>query len=345
MNRPRIPGKWMAATLAVGVTFGSGWSIPVFGPIAPIASAEQAAAIANWNSSERAALIKRLAMCDKAADDFYSDPGNARYLAVKAASDKARALLLDPNTSSSKLNAAYHTLDSALAAYIEDYIRDASILERQTFQTARMLNDSIGTAPGTYPQEAADTMMAIIAEAQAAAYDPNITVPQLREQYLKYIEGTAVLRDSMNLDHSQRLGQLNQQRQTIAELSANLPNTADYSKLLSAFHAQANGLEALLADNSGLLPIECAALCVQNAYTALTEGLQLAGELDQASKLLDSPKGIRSGQYPSSAFGELRKAINKSASVLTKASPPEQLNASRAALAEAVLKFRSTLRP
>jgi len=199
----------MAATLAVGVTFGSGWSIPVFGPIAPIASAEQAAAIANWNSSERAALIKRLAMCDKAADDFYSDPGNARYLAVKAASDKARALLLDPNTSSSKLNAAYHTLDSALAAYIEDYIRDASILERQTFQTARMLNDSIGTAPGTYPQEAADTMMAIIAEAQAAAYDPNITVPQLREQYLKYIEPLAAARptESTASDDCGTLGQ------------------------------------------------------------------------------------------------------------------------------------------
>lgn len=334
----------MAATLAFGTLLGGMTALPLPSSTAYAASAESYAA--NGVSAERSALLKMLAMCQWASGDFYSDPANARYQAVKAASDQANNLLFDPDTSSSKLTASYNTLNSALDAYIADYIRDASVLERQTFQMSRMLNASIGTAPGTYPQQAADAMFVIIDQAQAVAYDQNATVQQFREQYRKYVEGAAALRDSANFDRADRSSALSAQRQEIDALAATLPGDENYAKLLAAFRTQADRLEVLLNDSSsGLLAVESAGRCVQTAYDALQEGGQLASELNEARKLLDSPKGIRSGQYPSSSFGELRKSINKSASVLSKVSTQSQLTAARTSLAEAVVKFKSALRP
>ncbi len=343
MNRFKLPGAqtWMAATLAFGTLLGGTVAVPLPGTSAYAASADSTAA--NWDTAERSTLIKMLAMCEWASGDFYSDPANARYQAVKAASDQANALLLDLNTSSSKLTASYNTLNSALDAYIADYIRDASILERQTFQMSRMLNATTGTAPGNYPQEAADAMFAIIEQAQAVAYDPNATVQQFREQYRKYVEGAAALRDSANFDRADRLSKLAAQRQEIAALSTPLPSGENYAKLLAAFNSQADQLEVLLNGSSGLLAVNCASGCLQTNYEALKEGVQLGNELTEARKLLDSPKGIRSGQYPSSSFGELRKAINKSAAILTKGSTQAQLREARASLAQAVVQFKSTL--
>lgn len=350
MNRLKVPRpkKWTAATLAFGLAFGGMWSVPALGSTTYAASDGQTIASAmpttQWNTPERIALLKELAMCERAAGDFYSDPDNARYQAVKAATDQSRILLLDPTTSSSKLNTAYHTLDSALNAYITDYIRDASVLERQTFQMVRMLNASIGTTPGTYPQDAADTMFAIIDEAQAVAYDETATVQQFREQYRNYIAGSAVLQDAMNFDRAERLGVLAAQRQTAEQLIDGSTGSAGYEKLLNDFRTQANGLESLLNGTSGLLAVEAATRNVQTTYDALIEGSQLSNELAQARQLLDSPKGIRSGQYPSSSFGELRKAINKSSLTLSRTSTQAQLTSARTSLAEAVGKFRSTLR-
>ncbi|NGZ75640.1 hypothetical protein [Saccharibacillus alkalitolerans] len=347
MNRFKGSGikKGAAAALALAVTFGGVSLAPGLEATAYADSAEQTISTSYWNSTERTALLKMLAMCEKASDDFYSDPDNTRYQAVKTASDSARALLLDPAASSSKLNSAFHNLDGALTAYIDDYIRDASILERQTFQMARMLNGSIGTTPNTYPQEAADVMFAVIEQAQAVAYSESATTAEFREQYRKYVEASAVLRDAMNLDRADRLNQLTAQKQSVEALAASAPANEDYAKLLNAFRVQADGLEALLNGTSGLLAIDGAARCVQSAHDALVEGLQLAREVSEARQLLDSPKGIRSGQRPSSAFGELRKAINKSNTVLSKTSTQNQLNAARLSLAEAVAKFNSALRP
>ncbi|OWA33636.1 hypothetical protein B9G55_20005 [Saccharibacillus sp. O16] len=344
MNRFKLPGahRWMAAALAFGTLLGGAAVLPSPGTTAYAASDDPAA---NVNDAERSALIQMLAMCEWASGDFYSDPANARYQAVKTASDQANILLLNPDTSSTKLTTSYNLLNSALDAYITDYIRDASILERQTFQMSRMLNASVGTAPGTYPQEAADAMFTVINQAQTVAYDPNATVQQFREQYRKYVEGAALLRNSTNFDRTARLSELNVQRQEIAALSANLPSDENYTKLLAAFNKQADQLESLLNGSSGLLAVESAAHCVQTSYDALKEGIQLGNELNQARKLLDSPKGIRSGQYPSSSFGELHKSINKSASVLSKGSTQPQLTAARTSLAEAVVKFKSALRP
>lgn len=353
LNRLKVPRvrRWTATTLAFGIAFGGVWSVPAFGPTTYAASVDQAASLTtttppiNWNTAERVALLKELAMCEWASGDFYSDPDNARYQAVKAASDQSRILLLDPTTSSTKLTAAYNTLDSALTAYIEDYIRDASILERQTFQMVRMLNASIGTTPGTYPQDAADHMFTIIDQAQTVAYDQTATVQQFRDEYRNYIDGAAGLRDVMNFDRAERLSTLSTQRQEAEQLAAGSANDPDVQRLLNDFRSQANGLESLLTGTSGLLAVEAATRNVQTTYDLLLEGLQLTNELTQARKLLDSPKGIRSGQYPSSSFGELRKAINKSALTLSRTSTQAQLNAARTTLAEAVVRFHSTLRP
>lgn len=346
-----LPGmkKCAAATLACGILFSGTFYGNVFNSLTYAAAdsvdiqASQAQGV-DWNKPEKALMIKKLATSSWAAGDFYSDPDNARYQAVKAASDQCYALLLDPTTSTSKLNAASNTLDSALTAYIEEYIRDASLLERQTFQMVRMLNSSIGTIPGTYPQSAADTMFAIIDQAQAVAYDETATVQQFRQEYRNYVDGAAALRDGMNFDRTEKLNALGVKRQEAEQLAAGQSNNVDVQKLLNDFRTQANGLETLLTGTSGLLTVEAAERNVQTTYDKLAEGVQLSDELTQARKLLDSPKGIRSGQYPSSSFGELRKAINKSALTLSRTSTQVQLQEARTSLAEAVVRFHSTLR-
>lgn len=346
-----LPGmkKCAAATLACGILFSGTFYGNVFNSSTYAATdsadiqASQSQSV-DWNKPEKVAMIKKLATSSWAAGDFYSDPDNARYQAVKAASDQCYMLLLDPTTSTSKLNAASAALDSALTAYIEEYIRDASLLERQTFQMVRMLNSSIGTTPGTYPQSAADSMFAIIDQAQAVAYDETATVQQFRQEYRNYIDGAAALRDGMHFDRTQKLNALDVKRQEAEQSAAGQSTDADVQKLLNDFRVQANGLQSLLTGTSGLLIVEAAERNVQTTYDKLAEGVQLSDELTQARRLLDSPKGIRSGQYPSSSFGELRKAINKCALTLSRTSTQTQLKETRSSLAEAVVRFQSTLR-
>ncbi|MDO3410836.1 hypothetical protein QWJ34_13770 [Saccharibacillus sp. CPCC 101409] len=345
MNRIKLPGmrKWLPVALACTVTLG-GVALSPFSESSVYAASSAEQSAVDWTSPARSSLLRVISASARASDDFYSDPDNAKYVEVKSAVDRARALLQETDVTSTKLASAERSLSAALDAYIKEYIRDASILERQTFQTARMLSNAAGTTPGKYPQQAVDAMLAVIDQAQAVAYDPNATPEQLRSAYRKYVDGFAVLQESRIYDQGSYAASLDAKRQNIQARLSELQSREDFAKLTASFEAHAAGLDRLLAANATQLAVEGADRAVQSAYEALTEGLNLAADLAQARSLMDSsPKGIRSGQYPSSAFGELRRAINQAASSLSGSAGASKLTEARASLGKAVEKFKSTV--
>ena len=265
---------WVSTTLVCSLVLG-GTSISLSWPTYAATASEQAqtsqATNMNWNQPEKKALLHELAMSDWAAEDFYRDPDNEEYQAVKAASDKAYTLLLQPATTTAQLKAATLTLKSKLDAYIHLYIQDASIVERQTFQMVRVLQSSIGTTPGTYPQDAADEMYAVIEKVQSVVYDESANVEQFRQAYRCYIAGAVQLQDRMNIDRHERLSRLETQIQQAEEWIAHHPNNPELQKMKVDFDRQASDLETLLNSKSGVLVIEAASRNVEATYERLEE--------------------------------------------------------------------------
>ncbi|MDO3411954.1 hypothetical protein QWJ34_19485 [Saccharibacillus sp. CPCC 101409] len=122
------------------------------------------------------------------------------------------------------------------------------------------------------------------------------------------------------------------------------------SQQAASFDAAVQELETLLATSAQPEPITSAFAKVKAAYEALPQGgsssSALAADIAAARELLNLPKGIRSGQYPASAFGDLRRAINEASLVLNrKSSTSAQLEQARTKLVAAVAQFHSRKKP
>ncbi|CAM3640707.1 MULTISPECIES: hypothetical protein [Saccharibacillus] len=117
----------------------------------------------------------------------------------------------------------------------------------------------------------------------------------------------------------------------------------------AGFDAAVRELETRLATFGAPEAIEAAFAGVRAAYASLPEsGTPAAGlsaDLAAARALLDLPRGIRSGQYPASAFGALRRAINEAQRALEKVGTDARLAQARSALASAVSAFRAKQKP
>ncbi|MCQ4087068.1 hypothetical protein [Saccharibacillus sp. JS10] len=265
---------WVSTTLACSLLLGGtsiSLSLPTYAATVSEQTQTSQTTNTNWNQPEKKALLHELAMSDWAAEDFYRDPDNEEYQAVKAASDKAYKLLLHPSTTTAQLKAATLTLKKKLDAYINLYIQDASIVERQTFQMVRVLQSSVGTTPGTYPQDAADDMYAVIEQVQSVVYDESANIEQFRQAYRSYIAGAVQLRDRMNIDRSERLNHLQIQIEQAEEWINQQPDSSELQKLKADFDRQTSDLETLLNSKSVLLVIEAASRSVEAAYERLKQ--------------------------------------------------------------------------
>lgn len=121
------------------------------------------------------------------------------------------------------------------------------------------------------------------------------------------------------------------------------------SQQTAAFDTAVKELEKQLVVSAAPAPIASAFAQIKTAYEALPQGgnpaSALAVDIEAARLLLNLPKGIRPGQYPASAFGTLRRAINEAQRVLEKGSTPEQFLQAQSKLDAAVADFHSKKKP
>ena len=217
-------------------------------------------------------------------------------------------------------------------AYIKHYIRG-------------LLNyDLVPEANPTskYPQEAIDSAIAKLKELDARVPIVGLEPEAYMQAYMEYLSIRVEL--DMQAYMKPYIRQYINARDDInGHIERAKDIKEDYSSLLEAFLTR----NEILFSRMGMARGEAENVYIYknmvSSYTALTEAFYMLPELRDARLLLDSPRGNRPGQYPASAVGTLRRAVNEAARALDKARTQNDVFKARKELSSAVAEFQSRL--
>lgn len=273
--------------------------------------------------------------------------------------DKAYALTMNPSASQAQLTSLKNEYRSALDAYEELYLDKTRILNH--LASLRSTLEQQGNALNTVDRVRLQ-----------AVYDAYIYLGAASGTTRDYLSAFRIFADgstrSNNLaayDAAKYTKFVSDSRAAVnTELERIKNSSVNHSASVDAFARAASVLERAASSNYGMNIVNMAEGDLKLKYEAVLkelkadkanvptpppvlsgQALQLSNEIAQARGLLALPKGIRSGQYPQSAFGDLRRTINEVSRVLKKAKTEEELSAARTKLANAVNHFKSRKKP
>ncbi|WP_172250662.1 hypothetical protein [Saccharibacillus deserti] len=272
-----------------------------------------------------------------------------RYASYKQSSLKAFSVAFDPASTRSELTDALMQTD-AFPPYDLYWTYGDVGVDRILFEIELQLHlyTEFGSDPGLWSEATADQLMNEIALIRDRLYPFFMEAGGSEEVwrcFMDYLQLAAEFEDRRS-GRSELLKQTFQYRTDVL----NRVHLGQLSQAQTAgFDAAVEKLEALLAASDAPEAIQTAFQQVKPAYEALpssgSPGSALAADIEAARKLLDLPKGIRSGQYPASAFGALRRAINEAQRTLEKGGTDAQLAQAQSKLAAAVKEFRGRQKP
>lgn len=302
------------------------------------------------NDANRALLLKQ-ARAMYAFNEFYKNGYDyAPYYPVfKQDSLDAFAAAFDPASTRQELTVALQKFNGfpSIDLYIGngDYGIDDTLFE---MEMQLHLYLEFGDAPGQWSEADAEYAMNEIALMRDRLYQLTASSHWESETwniFWKYLNFRADFEDRRS-GRKEILAQTFQYRTDVL----NRLTAGTLSETQTAgFDDAVSRLESVLVTSGDQDAVASAFAQVKSAYEALpTSGnppTGLAADLEAARKLLDLPKGIRSGQYPASAFGDLRRAINEANLVLKRGSTPSELAQAQNKLAAAVAEFHSRKKP
>ncbi|MDO7906687.1 hypothetical protein Q5741_09660 [Paenibacillus sp. JX-17] len=338
-----LAGKWMTTMLAAAAVLGSvpAMAAPVEGSATAAVQTDKPSA-QRVTSSSTTALYMELKMYYTAASDFNLDPADPQFASLVKTAERAEYAVLF-SASQGEVDRIRRKLDTALTAYIRQYIQDGETLGTIASRMSRMLNSSriAGTGPNQYPQSAVDTMKLTVNQTLDVAYAPGGTVNKYQEQYRKYIQANAVFASAMVVDQEAGHELLASSRDDIA---AALEHTGsdrhDLPLLLANFWKAAGVMDKQLNESAGELAYETASSYLNRQYFLAAEGFILADLLDEAQALLKGADlRIESDSYPPQAYASLKAAFNKASAVLSHPYERAELRRAQTDLRSAIQAF------
>gem|GEM_PF-4167999 len=264
-------------------------------------------------------------------------------------SRSAYAIASDPASTRTELQAALGQLDAFPPI---DLFWEIGMINLEMVMVQREMDLHVyteyGSEPGQWTEAAGQQAMDKIAAFRDDLY-PNGSPPDFTRKsflifwdYLNYLSAFEDMRNGRNA----LLQNLFDYRTDVLNRLASGQLSASQT---TSFDDRVQALQRRLAELGSQAEIASAFAQVKSAYEALPPSVQpqtgLAADLEAARKLLDLPKGIRSGQYPASAFGDLRRAINEANLVLKWGSTPSEMAQAQSKLAAAVAEFYSRKKP
>lgn len=350
--RSPAPIRMLFPLLAALLIFGSlALAAPQSLPSASAASSEIRPPSGIGLADESRALLLKQARAMYAFNEFYKNSYDyeSYYPVFKQDSLDAFAAAFDPAATREELTAALRKFDGfpSIALYIGngDYGIDDTLFE---MEMQLHLYLEFGSEPGQWSEADAEYAMNEIARMRDRIYTLTASShweSETWEIFWKYLNFRADLEDRRN-GRQEIFAQTFQDRTDVLNrLAAGTLSEAQ----TAGFDDAVSRLESVLMTFGDQDAVLSAFAQVKSAYEALpTSGnpqTGLAADLEAARKLLDLPKGIRSGQYPASAFGDLRRAINEANLVLKRGSTRSELTQAQSRLAAAVKEFHSRKKP
>ncbi|GGO03856.1 hypothetical protein [Saccharibacillus kuerlensis] len=271
------------------------------------------------------------------------------YSTYKQTSFETFAIAFNPNSTRSDLTAASQRLD-AFPPYELFWDVGGSGLDAVLFEAEMQLHlyTEFGSESGQWSEAVGEQWMNEIALIRDEFYQLMYNWDEGQEAwrlYWEYLNAMADFEDKRN----GRTDIWEQTFQTRADVLNRVAAGQLSREQTAEFDSAVQKLETLLAALGSPEEIQAAFSQVQSAYEALPSsgnpGTSLAADIEAAHKLLDLPKGIRSGQYPASAFGTLRRAINEAQLSLTRGGTEAQLKQAQDKLASSVADFLSRKKP
>lgn len=353
------------AALAVAVSFGGFGIQPSTVQAGGSAVSSQAAVpLAYLNDSIRAELI---ALNLKREQTFYItqtysfDSDSYRYNDLIALQNKAYVAALDPAASQAELSAIRQDYEKALNDFIDFYILDGQI--SKTFATSEYVlyyHSNIGEDESKLSVSDRAVLHAVW-DAQKYAEDLGW---QEKGSYIRafkevYLPKVVQAKQLYVYDPAPYLQSASKYRADIqARLNAISGNPGNHANSVQAFEQAASLLEQLVNSNADSNQVKMAQGNLDVRYATLVDELKRDSPIENSEeylklkngiaivwKTMDAPKGIGPGQYPQSAFGDLRRALRKAERVLETATTLEQLKQANSELADAQTDFLMRRKP
>lgn len=275
--------------------------------------------------------------------------GPEMYASFKQVGLDAFSAAFDPASTRSELNAAADRLES-FPPYDRYWDYGDMGADQILFDAELQLHlyTEFGNEPGQWNESDADQFMREIALIRDGLY-PFLTEtggdPEVWRLFMDYLKLSADFED-------RRSGRKAVFEQTFMYRTDVLNRIAAGSLPQAQaipFDNAVLQLESTLVSFGGQDDVASTFARVKSAYEALpSSGDSQAGltaDIEEARKLLDLPKGIRSGQYPASAFGNLRRAINEANLTLKRGGTSSELAQARSKLAAAIAEFHGRKKP
>ncbi|MDO3409474.1 hypothetical protein QWJ34_06840 [Saccharibacillus sp. CPCC 101409] len=298
--------------------------------VQPIVSVDSKKASA---ATVRTALVKLEVMSIETLKHFSLDPSDKNYVKLIEARNRANEVASDLDAPADRIFSASRKLEEALDRYNDQAVGGTSAVKK-VFSLAEKETAGTSDASGRLAAQG-------LKEAQAKLASGSGKADAL-SAYKLFLTRAAEANDIAAFtaaDYSATLKQYD------ANLSARLESAGgqDLSDLQDAYKASVAALESAIDDASGKNALDAAQAAVETTYQTLAEGATLAQAINGAEPLLDSPAGKEKGQYPASAIGTLKRAINKASTSLEKSGTKQQLTEARQTLADAVSDFKGKI--
>ncbi|WP_172194803.1 hypothetical protein [Saccharibacillus qingshengii] len=310
--------KVPAVLLTSAFVFGAGASAltPLSSASAETVSSAPAASALDLTAPAKAELIIITQAALTSWETHPNLPDHEEGWVFVELQNKALKLIADPNASASQLQSTSRQLEKATRVYDDRHISSHSSVG---YHLARTYASITGGEPpegqNLTPYQLAvldvvDQTFAMMAKTK----DTNSSSLDAYQYFKVEVAKLEYLRTPDLADYRAKLAEYQARAVSAVETLERLG--ADYQANKADFDRSAAFLQTLLSGTYETGVYEIAVNDVLNYRELLIRSANLAERIDQAKPLLDSPRGTQPGQYPASAFGKLKRALNNAQRVL-----------------------------
>ena len=345
----KFVSRLSTATLVSSLTLGIFPALPTNVSVAA-SSIEAASTLPNLEDPAIEELILLVEASQYMQYPFWYGVDPKDVWAVNTAQQEAILALANPNVSATQISAAYRHLQNEFDDYGGFFIQDQGDFEQFLEGEHLYITEFWGTVTTPPYSPVQNALLQALDDAAAMAAEAGNDQKRYLEAHRYYrIEARRVsdYRLEGNNPAFALAGIENMRRQVAETLPIVESLGVNVAQQVENFEKSISLWSAVAQSNK---------LYKRTAYVAIRTNADRHGYLFEkmrtladlvitATVLLDAPRGIRSGQYPASAFGELNRAINDAKRKLETARAWEEMEDAANVLNGAVAQFQSSIKP
>ncbi|WP_172250214.1 hypothetical protein [Saccharibacillus deserti] len=355
----RISSTALVAAIGLG---GLGFQHSAVRAAEPAVSSQAQESIAYLNDPLRLELARIAAKQDQVfsiTGSYIYDPDSYQYYDLIAAEKQAYVAAIDPNSSSALLSETAQNYEQKLNAYMDRYLGKQNVTRDlanwyHVLYYLRAHEDVNSLNP--YDR----ALFQAVLDTQAYWKNTNAATDQEHVDGFKiFLNTVARLGDTKSYDAQAYLQKAASYRANIQSLLANSNGgAAGHEASLSLFERSASLLEQASSAGYNYNVVNLLENNLESRYVELEKELRedgpplateekfyLQNMIKYSWTLMEFPAGIRSGETPQSAFGDLRRAIRKAESVYEKGTTWSEFNSARKELEQANRAFFMRRKP